>query len=73
MAKEASFDIVSEMNMEEIKNSIQLATKEIANRFDFKGSISEIKLEKEKLNILLNKLVIQVSKLIENKLEIMEK
>ncbi|AEB29695.1 putative nucleotide-binding protein [Carnobacterium sp. 17-4] len=49
MAKEASFDIVSEMNMEEIKNSIQLATKEIANRFDFKGSISEIKLEKEKL------------------------
>ncbi len=49
VAKEASFDIVSEINQEEVKNAIALAKKEITNRFDFKGSISEIKLEKNQL------------------------
>ncbi|MFD2306201.1 YajQ family cyclic di-GMP-binding protein [Enterococcus termitis] len=48
-AKEASFDVTSEMNMEEVKNSIQIALKEIKNRFDFKGSIADIKLENGKL------------------------
>ena len=38
MAKEASFDVVSEINTEEVKNAIQLAEKELKNRFDFKGS-----------------------------------
>jgi len=46
VAKEASFDIVSEINQEEVKNAIALAKKVITNRFDFKWSISEIKLEK---------------------------
>lgn len=48
-AKEASFDVTSEMNMEEVKNSIQIVLKEIKNRFDFKGSIADIKLENGKL------------------------
>lgn len=39
-AKEASFDVVSEVNMEEVKNAIQIALKELKNRFDFKGSIA---------------------------------
>lgn len=51
-AKEASFDVVSEMNMEEVKNAIQIALKEIKNRFDFKGSIADIKLENDKLVIV---------------------
>jgi len=38
VAKEASFDVVSEINTEEVKNAIQLAEKELKNRFDFKGS-----------------------------------
>lgn len=49
LAKEASFDIVSEMNKEEVKNAIQIAKKEIVNRFDFKGSISDIKMENDRL------------------------
>ncbi len=36
MAKDASFDIVSEVNTEEVKNAIQQTIKELSNRFDFK-------------------------------------
>ncbi|MGY3777655.1 YajQ family cyclic di-GMP-binding protein [Isobaculum melis] len=52
LAKEASFDIVSEMNKEEVKNAIQIAKKEIVNRFDFKGSISDIKMENDRLVLI---------------------
>jgi len=45
MAKDNSFDIVSEMNLEEVKNAIQIVEKEILNRYDFKGSKSEMSLE----------------------------
>ncbi|EGO8395017.1 YajQ family cyclic di-GMP-binding protein [Enterococcus faecalis] len=51
-AKEASFDVVSEVNMEEVKNAIQIALKELKNRFDFKGSIADIKLENDKLVVV---------------------
>lgn len=51
-AKEASFDVTSEMNMEEVKNAIQIALKEIKNRFDFKGSIADIKLENNRLVVV---------------------
>lgn len=37
-----SFDIVSEVNKVELKNAIDQANKEIATRFDFKGSDSRI-------------------------------
>lgn len=52
MAKEASFDIVSETDLEEIKNAIQMTKKEIATRFDFKGTISDVNLEKDQLVFL---------------------
>jgi cyclic-di-GMP-binding protein len=42
MSKDFSFDIVSELDMNEMDNAINMARKEIANRFDFKGSIAEI-------------------------------
>ena len=48
MAKDPSFDVVSEMNMEEVKNSVQMTVKELTNRFDFKGSTVDIKLENQK-------------------------
>ena len=51
MAKEASFDVVSEINTEEVKNAIQQAEKELKNRFDFKGSTVEIKMTEGKLTI----------------------
>jgi uncharacterized protein YajQ (UPF0234 family) len=37
-----SFDIVSEVNQVEVRNALDQANKEIANRFDFKGSDARI-------------------------------
>lgn len=37
-----SFDIVSKPNMVEVRNALDQANKEIANRFDFKGSDARI-------------------------------
>lgn len=51
-AKDNSFDIVSQINIEEVKNAMQVALKEITNRFDFKGSKSDMKLEKEDLILI---------------------
>jgi uncharacterized protein YajQ (UPF0234 family) len=49
MADTSSFDIVSEVNMQEVDNAINQARKEIAQRYDFKGSRSSIELnQKEK-------------------------
>ncbi|MFQ3582599.1 MAG: YajQ family cyclic di-GMP-binding protein [Chloracidobacterium sp.] len=45
MAKDNSFDIVSQVDMAEVVNAINQATKEIGQRFDFKGSQSRIELE----------------------------
>lgn len=47
-----SFDIVSEINMQEIDNTLNQARKEIAQRYDFRGSKSEITLDKEGLHLL---------------------
>ncbi|HET7597704.1 MAG TPA: YajQ family cyclic di-GMP-binding protein [Burkholderiales bacterium] len=44
-----SFDIVSEVNQVEVHNAIDQCNKEIANRFDFKGSDARVEIdEKEK-------------------------
>src|SRR5262245_35478205 len=37
-----SFDIVSEVNRQEVKNAVEQANKEITNRFDFKGSDARV-------------------------------
>lgn len=52
MAKECSFDVVSETDLQEVSNAVNQSMKEITQRFDFKGSISEIKLEGNELKIL---------------------
>jgi uncharacterized protein YajQ (UPF0234 family) len=52
MSSECSFDIVSKVDMQEMANAISQAEKEIETRFDFKGSKSSIKLEKEDLIII---------------------
>ncbi len=53
MADEHSFDIVSKVDMQEVLNSVQQATKEMSQRFDFKGSKSSIDLNKDKGEITL--------------------
>ena len=37
-----SFDIVSEVDQQEIRNAVEQANKEVANRFDFKGSDARV-------------------------------
>ena len=46
-----SFDIVSEVNPMEIENAVNQAKKELATRFDFKGSKAEILLEKNDIKL----------------------
>jgi cyclic-di-GMP-binding protein len=46
-----SFDIVSQVNRMEIENAVNQARKELANRFDFKGSKAEILLEKDEIKL----------------------
>ncbi|GEN32843.1 YajQ family cyclic di-GMP-binding protein [Aneurinibacillus danicus] len=52
MSKENSFDIVSKVDLAEVTNAVNQAMKEIENRYDFKGSKSNITLEKEELVIV---------------------
>jgi uncharacterized protein YajQ (UPF0234 family) len=54
MADTFSFDIVSEVNLQEVDNAINQSRKEIAQRYDFKGSKStlELDLKEKKLTIL---------------------
>ena len=44
-----SFDIVSEVDKQEIDNAINQARKELATRFDFKGTTAEVIHEKDKI------------------------
>jgi cyclic-di-GMP-binding protein len=46
-----SFDIVSEIDKQELDNAVNQARKELATRFDFKGIITEILLEKDKITL----------------------
>lgn len=47
MAGENSFDIVSKVDLQEVRNAIDQATKEVRTRFDLKDSKSDIRLEGE--------------------------
>ncbi|MBM7693991.1 uncharacterized protein YajQ (UPF0234 family) [Peribacillus deserti] len=49
MSKESSFDIVSKVDFPEVTNAVTAAMKEIKTRYDFKGSKSDITLDKEEL------------------------
>lgn len=48
MAKDASFDIVSEFDQQELINALDQTRREIASRFDLKDSGSELELEEGK-------------------------
>ena len=47
-----SFDIVSTVDMQEIDNAVNQTLKEIAQRYDFKGSKSQVTLEKDAIKVL---------------------
>ena len=46
-----SFDIVSQVNSMEIENAVNQAKKDLANRFDFKGTAATIILEKNEIQL----------------------
>lgn len=46
MAKEQSFDVVSQVDMQEVDNAVQQASKELKQRYDLKDSGSTITLDK---------------------------
>jgi len=50
--KEFSFDIVSRVDQQEVKNALDQAQKEFANRYDFKGSKCDIQVEKEDITLI---------------------
>ena len=55
MADIHSFDISASVDMMEVKNALEIAKKEVANRFDFKGLKAEIELnEKDKTITLIS-------------------
>ncbi len=45
MAQDNSFDIVSKVDLQEVRNAIDQALKEVRQRFDLKDSHSEVRLE----------------------------
>jgi hypothetical protein len=47
MANECTFDVVSKVDLDEVRNAVAQAMKEIGQRFDFKGSISKIEQKDE--------------------------
>jgi cyclic-di-GMP-binding protein len=47
-----SFDIVSKVDLQEVDNAVNQTVKEIGQRYDFKGSKSEVTMEKESIKIL---------------------
>ena len=46
-----SFDIVSQVNQQEVKNAVEQTNKEITNRYDFKGS--DARVEQTKLDLVV--------------------
>ena len=54
MAKNSSFDIVSEVDMQEVDNALNQAIKEIHQRYDLKDSHTELELNKKDKLINLN-------------------
>lgn len=53
MAQEFSFDVVSRVDLQEVANAVQQASKEIATRFDFRGSASMIEWNEKELALTL--------------------
>lgn len=53
MAAQNSFDIVSEINLDEVKNAVNQAEKEVGQRYDLKASASELTLDEKARELIL--------------------
>ncbi|MDQ2733215.1 MAG: YajQ family cyclic di-GMP-binding protein [Armatimonadota bacterium] len=52
MAQDFSFDVVSKIDMQEVRNAVDQAKREIGTRYDFKNSISDIELDDESIKLV---------------------
>jgi uncharacterized protein YajQ (UPF0234 family) len=53
MPSDSSFDIVSELNLQEMDNAINQAQKEIATRYDFKGTAAAVEFDRKAKELTL--------------------
>jgi cyclic-di-GMP-binding protein len=53
VAQQNSFDIVSEVNLQEVDNAVHQSQKEITQRYDFKGIPTAIELNQKEKNIVI--------------------
>lgn len=53
MPKDSSFDIASQVDLQEIDNAINQSVKEIKTRFDFKGSKSELSFNRDEKKVVI--------------------
>ena len=53
MADEFSFDVVSKVDLQAMDDAVNAASREMEVRFDFRGSVSKIELDKKKAEITL--------------------
>ena len=51
MAKDSSFDVVSQVDKQEMANAVNQVQKEVAQRFDFRGSSASLTLEENCLKL----------------------
>jgi len=54
MAKDFSFDIVSDFDIQEMNNAVDQTKREISTRYDFKGTNPQIDFEENKTGLLVN-------------------
>lgn len=52
MAKDCSFDIVSEVDLQELDNAVNQAVKELGQRFDYRGSKAKIIMEENQIKLI---------------------
>ena len=53
MPEQNSFDVVSKVDMQEVKNAVDQALKEIHQRFDFKGTKTELTLKEKEGELVI--------------------
>ena len=58
MAQDYSFDVVSEVDLNLVSESIQVAMKEIANRFDFKDAQASIELNSKDKKLIFSRMIL---------------
>ena len=54
MAKTSSFDISTGVDLQEVDNAVNQARKEIANRYDFKGTDCSLEFDREQATVFLD-------------------